>query len=137
MAGARPGRKWRPEIKVYDVRRSYRSFQHADQNLEKAVVFILEFISVGFHAYDRFIKNSLENKETITIFGNGSLGFVTANVLKYKFPNSKIVVIGRNLEKLKIFSFVDEIYSSDDIPEDFSTDHGFECAGYSDRKSVV
>mgnify|MGYP001014554155 CR=1 FL=1 len=62
-------------------------------------------------------------------FGNGSLGFVMANVLKYKFPDSKIVVIGRNLEKLKIFSFVDEVYSSDDIPEDFSTDHGFECAG--------
>ena len=33
------------------------------------------------------------------------------------------------MEKLKIFSFVDEVYSSDDIPEDFSTDHEFECAG--------
>ena len=98
-------------------------------NIDLPVASILEFISVGFHAYDRFVKNSIENKETITIFGNGSLGFVTANVLKYKFPNSKIVVIGRNLEKLKIFSFVDEVYSSDDIPEDFSTDHGFECAG--------
>ena len=98
-------------------------------DIDLSVASILEFISVGFHAYDRFIKNSLENKETITIFGNGSLGFVMANVLKYKFPDSKIVVIGRNLEKLKIFSFVDEVYSSDDIPEDFSTDHGFECAG--------
>ena len=99
------------------------------ENIKLPIAAILEFISVGFHGLDRFEKNSLKNKDTITIFGNGSLGFVMANVLKYKFPNNKIVVIGRNAEKLKIFSFVDEVYSTDNIPYDFSTDHAFECAG--------
>lgn len=99
------------------------------ENIDLPIASILEFISVGFHGVCRFEKNSLENKETITIFGSGSLSFVLANVLKYKFPKSKIVVIGRNKEKLKVFSFVDEIYSLDDIPSDFKTDHAFECVG--------
>ncbi|MCI5997238.1 MAG: alcohol dehydrogenase catalytic domain-containing protein [Parvimonas sp.] len=99
------------------------------ENIELQVASILEFVSVGFHALNRFEQNSLKNKNVITIFGNGSLGFVMANVLKYKFPKSKIVVVGRNLEKLKLFSFVDEVYSTDNIPDGFSTDHAFECAG--------
>lgn len=98
-------------------------------DIDLSVASILEFISVGFHAFDRFEKNSSNDKETITVFGNGSLGFIMANVLKYKLPNSKIVVVGRNLEKLKMFSFVDHVYSSDDIPTDFYTNHAFECAG--------
>lgn len=104
------------------------------ENIELQVASILEFVSVGFHALDRFEQNSLKNKNVITIFGNGSLGFVMANVLKYKFPNSKIVVVGRNLEKLKLFSFVDEVYSTDNIPDGFSTDHAFSVQAVSEVK---
>lgn len=99
------------------------------ENIDLPIASILEFISVGFHGVSRFEKNSLENKDTITVFGSGSLSFVLANVLKYKFPESKLVVIGRNKEKLKVFSFVDEVYSLDDIPSDFKTNHAFECVG--------
>ena len=98
-------------------------------NIDLSVATILEFISVGFHALDRFEKNSLSKKEVITIVGDGSLGFVMANILKYKFPDSKIVVIGRNKEKLNLFSFVDDVYTTDSVLENFSTNHAFECAG--------
>lgn len=107
------------------------------ENIDFPVASILEFISVGFHGLDRFEKNSLKNKDVITVFGNGSLGFVMANVLKYKFPNNKLVVVGRNLEKLKLFTFADEIYSTDNIPEDFSTNHAFECAGGSGSEDAI
>lgn len=99
------------------------------ENIDLPIASTLEFISVGFHGLDRFEKNSLQNKEVITVFGSGSLAFVLSNVLKYRFPKSKLVVIGRNKEKLKVFSFADEIYTLNDIPDGFETNHAFECVG--------
>lgn len=99
------------------------------ENISLNVASILEFISVGVHAYDRFVKNSITVKDRITVWGNGSLGFIMANVLKYKFPDKKIIVVGRNKEKLNLFSFCDEVYTTTDLPTDFNTDHAFECAG--------
>lgn len=107
------------------------------EDISLNVASILEFISVGMHALDRFIKNSTSIKERITIFGNGSLGFVMANVLKYKFPNKKIIVVGRNREKLDMFSFVDETYITSNIPENFKTDHAFECAGGTGSEDAI
>lgn len=106
-------------------------------NIDLSIASIIEFISVGFHGLNRFEKNSLDNKEIITIFGNGSLGFVIANILKNRFPNSKIVVIGRNIEKLRIFSFVDEIYTIDKIPSNFYTTHAFECVGGNGSENAI
>ena len=90
---------------------------------------ICEFISVTVHAANRFknISHNIRNK--IGIWGDGSLAYVLSCVLRQTFPNSKIAVIGRDGYKLSQFSFVDETYFSDDIPEDFSIDHAFECAG--------
>lgn len=90
---------------------------------------ISEFVSVAVHAARRFDVISHEIRGKIGIWGNGSLGFVMACVLKRMFPESKIVVIGRNQRKSAYFSFVDEIYRPEDLPEDFHVDHAFECCG--------
>lgn len=98
-------------------------------NIPLEIAAITEFISVSVHAIERLKKNSHSNKEVIGIWGDGSLAFVTANVLKKEFPSSKVIVFGKNRDKLSMFSFVDRIILIDDIPKDLKVDHAFECVG--------
>jgi ribitol-5-phosphate 2-dehydrogenase len=100
-------------------------FEKASYNL----ACICEFVSVGFHALDRFVKLSHKHRESIGIWGDGSLAFVMANILKYSFPSSEITVVGKNGTKLQQFIFADKTYTADNIPEDMRIDHAFECAG--------
>ncbi len=98
-------------------------------NVPDAVAAITEFISVGVHASTRFDLAAHEIRDSIGIWGDGSLAYAVANVLKLRFPNSKLYVIGMDSRKLSHFSFVDGTYFSNNIPEDFHIDHAFECCG--------
>ena len=93
------------------------------------VAAITEFISVAVHAANRFQRAAHEIRQRIGIWGDGSLAYVVANVLRTRFPKAKIAVIGQQRRKLAQFSFVDETYLSTAIPEDFAIDHAFECCG--------
>ena len=93
------------------------------------VAAICELISVGVHAVSRFEKLSHQIKDRIGVWGDGSVAYILASILKEKFPESKIVVVGKNSFKLSPFVFADETYFSDDLPSDFEVDHAFECAG--------
>ncbi|AME08884.1 MULTISPECIES: ribitol-5-phosphate dehydrogenase [Gemella] len=97
--------------------------------VDDSVAAITEFISVGMHAMERFLKDSHSKKERIAIIGDGSLAFVMANIVNYTLPETQIIVIGRHWEKLELFSFAKETYLTDDIPADLTFDHGFECCG--------
>lgn len=97
--------------------------------IDTYVAAITEFISVACHAANRFDKTAHEIRKRIGIWGDGSLAYVVANVLKAKFPCSEIIVIGREQRKLSQFSFVSQTYISEEIPEDFEIDHAFECCG--------
>lgn len=99
------------------------------ENIPLETAAITEFVSVGTHALERFKKISHSNKEKIGIWGDGSLAFIVSNILKKEFPNSKIIIFGKNSEKLSLFSFADETILVDNIPENFKIDHAFECAG--------
>ncbi len=72
----------------------------AYDGVEDSVAAITEFISVGMHAMDRFMKNSHSKKDRIAIIGDGSLAYVMANIINYTLPNCEIIVIGRHWEKL-------------------------------------
>lgn len=98
-------------------------------NIPLEIATITEFVSVSVHATERFKKISHSNKEVIGVWGDGSLAFVTANVLKKEFPSSKVIVFGKNRDKLSMFSFVDKTILIDDIPKDLKIDHAFECVG--------
>lgn len=99
------------------------------ENIPLETAAITEFVSVGTHATERFKKISHSNKEKIGVWGDGSLAFVVSNILKKEFPNSKIIIFGKNPEKLSLFSFADETILVDNIPENYKIDHAFECAG--------
>ena len=96
---------------------------------EPRVAVLLELMSVAMNALEHFDKYSHLKKQTLGIWGCGNLGFVTALVLKHTFPNAKIIVFGTTEQKLNYFSFVDETYLVDNIPEDLRIDHAFECVG--------
>lgn len=97
--------------------------------IKEQVACISEFISVGVHAVNRFMKCSHKHKKTIGIWGDGSLAYTVCNILRNKLPDSKIIVIGKSLMKLSLFSFADEVHVVDDLPQDFEIDHAFECVG--------
>ena len=99
------------------------------QNIKDSVAAISEFISVAVHAISRFDVISHEKRNNIAIWGDGSLSYVVASVLKIQYPNSKVIVIGRNVEKLNQFTFVDQTYLTNNIPDDIQVDHAFECCG--------
>lgn len=98
-------------------------------NIDLRIAAMTEFFSVGVHACERFNFFAHGIKETIGIWGDGSLAYIMANILKVKYPNSKIVVIGKNERKLSLFSFVDKTYLSESLPSSFEVDHAFECVG--------
>lgn len=99
------------------------------ENINHDVASFLELLSVSAHSIDKFSKRSHERKNTIGVWGDGNVGFITSLILKKQFPESKIIVFGKNEEKLSFFSFVDETYQIDSIPEDLRVDHAFEAVG--------
>lgn len=93
------------------------------------VASFIELMSVAMHAITRFEAKSIGRRDTIGIWGDGNLGFITSILLKKLYPESKIIVFGKNEDKLNFFTFVDETYSIDEIPEGLKVDHAFEAVG--------
>lgn len=93
------------------------------------VASFIELLSVSMHAISRFEAKSHIKRDVLGIWGDGNVGFITALILKKRYPESKIVVFGKNEEKLEFFSFVDETYQIDNIPTSVRVDHAFEAVG--------
>ena len=113
-----------------------QDFVSMDRNLivpfykvQPNVAVLSEVLSVAYNALDTFKKHANENMDTIGVWGNGSIGFVMALVLRYAFPNSKLIIFGVEEYKMPYFSFADETYLISEIPDDMVVDHAFECVG--------
>ena len=70
------------------------------EGIEPKTAAAAEYVSVAVHAVSRFLKCSHDKREKIGIFGDGSLAFVTANVIRTMIPEASITVIGHNRQKL-------------------------------------
>ena len=90
---------------------------------------ITEFVSVAAHAVKRFSEFSHEIRGSIGIWGDGSLAYVLACVIKTVFPEAKLTVVGKDSYKLSQFMFADNAILAEDLDESFNIDHAFECAG--------
>lgn len=97
--------------------------------IDKNVAAFTELASVSYHAIDRFDNIAHERRKTIGVWGDGNLSFITSLFVKYRFPNSKIVIFGKHTNKLVDFSFADETMHIHEIPNDYMVDHAFECVG--------
>ena len=105
--------------------------------IEDRIAVLLELLSVAMNALEHFEGYSHLKKQTIGVWGDGSVGFVTALVLKKTFPNAKIIIFGNRYDKLHYFQFADETYQISEIPEDMAVDHAFECVGGSKAEDAI
>ncbi len=99
------------------------------ENVDLRVASFSELISVCVHAVARFEKFAHRRKDSIGIWGDGNVGFITALVLKALYPDTKLYVFGTVYDKLAYFSFADGAYHVDHVPEGLKIDHAFECVG--------
>lgn len=106
-------------------------------NIDLSNVAYTELVTVSWHAISRLQKKSISNKNSFGIWGDGNLGFITALLVKKIYPKAKIFVFGKTSYKLSHFSFVDETYSIDQIPEDLTFDHAFECVGGKGSQAAI
>lgn len=107
------------------------------ENINPEIASLLELMSVAVNGIENFIEKSHQRKETLAIWGDGSVAYVTALVLKAYFPESKVIVLGVNREKLGYFSFVDETKLVNEVDEKFKVDHAFECVGGGGAESAI
>lgn len=89
----------------------------------------IELITIAMHSLARFEAKAHSRRSTLGVWGDGNLGYITSLILKKRYPDSKIIVFGKNKYKLDHFSFADEIYQIDRVPETLSIDHAFEAVG--------
>lgn len=101
------------------------------------VAAFIELITVAYQGISKFNELAITPKDTIGVWGDGNLGFITALLLKEKFPESKVIVFGKHLDNLSLFSFVDETYQIHNVPEGLTIDHAFECVGSSASQSAI
>lgn len=99
------------------------------EDINHDIASFIELVSVAIHSIRRFESKSNINRDSIGIWGDGNLGFILALILKKKYNSSKIIVFGKNEEKLNFFSFADEVYHISSIPRNLRIDHGFEAVG--------
>lgn len=99
------------------------------ENINMNVAAFTEIVSVSVHAISRFDKIAHKRRNTIGVWGDGNLGYITSLFLKKQFPESKIIVFGTTFEKLSDFTFANETYVVSNVPEGVQIDHAFECVG--------
>ena len=97
--------------------------------IDLKVASFAELISVAVHAVSRFEKFSHSRKNSIGVWGDGNVGFITALILRAVYPDTKLCIFGTVPEKLSYFAFADETYHVDHIPAGLMIDHAFECVG--------
>ena len=105
--------------------------------IHKPVAAFTEIVSVSYHAIKRFDTIAHARRKTIAVWGDGNLGYITSLFLKKYFPETKVVVMGIDENKLNDFTFVDETYHIAQIPADFHMDHAFECVGGSASAKAI
>ena len=99
------------------------------EGMNDLVASFTEMVTVCYHAISRFDRTAHSRRETIGVWGDGNMGYITSLLLKARFPRCRVCVFGVTENKLNDFSFADEVYLVSGIPEGLSIDHGFECVG--------
>lgn len=99
------------------------------EGVDKNIAAFTELLSVSVHALSKFDRNAHARRDSIGIWGDGNLGYITAIFCKVMFPESKLYIFGVNSEKLEDFTFADKTYNVNAIPKDLTIDHAIECVG--------
>jgi len=107
------------------------------EGVDKTVAAFSELVSVSVHALRRFDRIAHARRDVVGIWGDGNLGYITAVFFKYMFPDTRLVILGVDYEKLARFAFADETYKVGEIPQDLKVDHAFECVGSAASQKAI
>lgn len=99
------------------------------EDMNPHVAAFIELITIAMHSIIRFDRKAHPRRQTFGVWGDGNLGFITSLILKTLYKDSTVYVFGKTEYKLNHFSFVDDVYQIDRIPENMQIDHAFECVG--------
>jgi ribitol-5-phosphate 2-dehydrogenase len=88
-----------------------------------------EIMSVALGAIKAFEAARQTKADSFGVWGDGSMGFVTALALRGKYPQAKIIVFGKTARKLSKFSFAMSTHYVDSVPDELTVSHAFECVG--------
>lgn len=97
--------------------------------IDSKVAAFTELISVSVHAISRFDRIAHARRNSVGIWGDGNLGYITALLFHTMFPDVKLYIFGVDENKLADFAFAEQTYLVKDIPKDLAVDHAFECVG--------
>lgn len=99
------------------------------KDIDDELAAITEFVSVGVHAVNSFIRKMKTLPGHIAVWGDGAMGYVVCSLLKHYLPSSKVTIIGKHRNKLDMFQFADEQVTIDDVGTEVRFDAAFECTG--------
>lgn len=88
-----------------------------------------ELVSVSYHALQRWLHTAHVRRDEAAVWGDGNLGYITALLLHYLCPQTRLYVVGVHEEKLSYFTFADEVLLTTELKKDFTFDHALECVG--------
>ena len=106
------------------------------EGIDPHVAAFTELVSVAVHTVSRFDAIAHARRDVIGIWGDGNVGFITALVLRMRFPDARIVVFGISPYKLADFTFA-ETYLTTDAAFAPQVDHAFECCGGDGSTSAI
>lgn len=114
------------ELVVLDKDRVVPIFDELDDE----VAAFTEMISVAFHAirHNSALSNNT-NDISVGIWGDGNLSYIISNLIKTMIPNVTLYIFGKHADKLAYFTFADDTYGIDEIPNELSIDVALECTG--------
>jgi ribitol-5-phosphate 2-dehydrogenase len=104
------------------------------------ILSFLELISVCVHAISRFERIAHGRRDTLAVWGDGNLGYITCLLLRILYPSAKIIICGPGQEKLSYFSFADERVPVTQVRGNAATpfcDHCFECVGGAGARHAI
>jgi ribitol-5-phosphate 2-dehydrogenase (NADP+) len=107
------------------------------EGLDYHVASFIELITIAMHSLTRFERLAHQRRNVFGVWGDGNLGFITSLFLKKRYKDSKVIVFGKTDYKLSHFSFVDEAYQINEIPDDLRIDHAYECVGGSGSQVAI
>ena len=106
-------------------------------NFNMQVSAFIELITVAYQGIIKFLEFEKASCKALGVWGDGNLGYITALLLKELCPECEIVVFGKHIENLNLFSFADNVYLIHEVPENLKIDHAFECVGSAASQSAI
>jgi len=101
------------------------------------ILAITELVSVCVHSLKRFSYYSHGVNDTFGVWGDGNISYILSLLIKREYPKSKVIVFGKHVDKLEMFSFVDETYLLNDKTDGLIIHHFFECVGGEAQTDVL